>query len=64
MPVDAVPDFIALLGYTDDAALLMAAIQSVRANLRSDHYDRARETLDGLSKSPEQGDSGDGRATG
>jgi uncharacterized membrane protein YkvA (DUF1232 family) len=64
MPVDAVPDFIALLGYTDDAALLMAAIQSVRANLRSDHYDRARETLDGLAKSPEQGDSGDGRATG
>jgi uncharacterized membrane protein YkvA (DUF1232 family) len=64
MPVDAVPDFVALLGFTDDAAVLMAAVQTVRANLRPDHYDRARETLAGLGRSPEQGDGGDSRATG
>ena len=61
MPVDAVPDFIALLGFTDDAAMLMAAVQTVRANLRPDHYDRARETLANLAEQPEQDD---GRATG
>jgi uncharacterized membrane protein YkvA (DUF1232 family) len=64
MPVDTVPDFIALLGFTDDAALLLAAIQSVRANLRPDHYDHARETLAGLGGTPHQGDGGGNRATG
>ena len=63
MPVDAVPDFIALLGFTDDAAVLMAAVQTVRANLRPDHYDRARETLAGFGGSPEQGDGDGSRAT-
>jgi uncharacterized membrane protein YkvA (DUF1232 family) len=64
MPVDAVPDFIALLGFTDDAAVLMAAVQTVRANMRPDHYDRARETLANLAQSPEQADGGDSRAAG
>jgi uncharacterized membrane protein YkvA (DUF1232 family) len=64
MPVDAVPDFIALLGFTDDAALLMAAVQTVRANLRPDHYDRARETLAGLAEPAEREDGGDSWATG
>jgi uncharacterized membrane protein YkvA (DUF1232 family) len=64
MPVDAVPDFIALLGFTDDAAVLMAAIQTVRANLRPDHYDRARETLASLARSAEREDGGESRATG
>jgi uncharacterized membrane protein YkvA (DUF1232 family) len=64
MPVDAVPDFLALLGFTDDAAVLMAAVQTVRANLRPGHYDRARKTLAGLAESPDQGNGGDSRATG
>jgi uncharacterized membrane protein YkvA (DUF1232 family) len=64
MPIDAVPDFIALLGFTDDAAVLMAAIQTVRANLRPDHYDRARETLASLAGSAEREDGGESRATG
>src|SRR4051812_31805515 len=64
MPVDAVPDFIALLGFTDDAALLMAAVQTVRANLRPDHYAKARETLAGLEQAPEQGNAGNSRTAG
>jgi uncharacterized membrane protein YkvA (DUF1232 family) len=64
MPVDAVPDFVALLGFTDDAAVLMAAIQTVRVNMRPDHYDRARETLKGLGPSPERGHGGDSRVPG
>jgi uncharacterized membrane protein YkvA (DUF1232 family) len=57
MPVDAVPDFLALLGFTDDAAVLMAAVQTVRANLRPDHYEKARETLSNLAEQPERDDS-------
>jgi uncharacterized membrane protein YkvA (DUF1232 family) len=64
MPADAVPDFIALLGFTDDAALLMAAVQTVRTHMRPDHYAKARETLAGLDQPSEQGDTGGGRATG
>ena len=45
MPFDIVPDFILGLGFTDDAAVLLAAFRTVRDNIRPEHYDRARETL-------------------
>ncbi|ALN71665.1 YkvA family protein [Aureimonas sp. AU20] len=45
LPFDAIPDFIAGLGYTDDAAVLLAALAAVRNNIRPEHYDRAREVL-------------------
>ncbi|HEY0833950.1 MAG TPA: YkvA family protein [Azospirillum sp.] len=46
LPFDAVPDWLLIAGFTDDAAVLMAAIQAVRANLRPEHYDKARAALD------------------
>ncbi|WP_285294283.1 YkvA family protein [Aureimonas altamirensis] len=46
MPADLVPDLMPLIGFTDDAAVLMAAITAVRANIRPEHYDRARALLD------------------
>lgn len=45
LPTDMMPDFIAVLGFTDDAAVLMAAVQAVRSHLRPDHYERARVAL-------------------
>ncbi|NYZ15334.1 DUF1232 domain-containing protein [Azospirillum sp. RWY-5-1] len=45
MPADLVPDWLLVVGFTDDAAVVMAAIQAVRANLRPEHYDRARAAL-------------------
>lgn len=45
LPFDVIPDFIAGLGYADDAAVLMAAFSAVRSNIRPEHYDKARETL-------------------
>lgn len=45
MPVDLVPDWLLAIGFTDDAAAIMAALQAVRANLRPEHYDRARAAL-------------------
>lgn len=45
MPMDALPDFIMVLGYTDDAAVLFAAIRAVSSALRPDHYEQADATL-------------------
>ena len=44
-PADVIPDMIAGLGYTDDAAVLMAAIKAIGSNLRPGHRERAREAL-------------------
>ncbi len=46
MPLDVIPDFIAGLGYTDDAAVLIAAIKAIRNNLRPEHHDKARKFLE------------------
>jgi len=45
LPFDVVPDFIVGLGFTDDAAVLLAALTAVRSNIRPEHYEKARETL-------------------
>ena len=49
VPTDIVPDFVAGLGFTDDAAVLAAAIGLVSGNLKDCHYARARAAL-GISK--------------
>jgi uncharacterized membrane protein YkvA (DUF1232 family) len=45
LPFDAVPDFMAVFGYGDDAAVLAAAIATAGAHLRSSHREAARESL-------------------
>ncbi len=45
VPTDVIPDFIAGLGYTDDAAVLIAATKAIRDNLRPEHIAKAREFL-------------------
>lgn len=45
IPFDAVPDFFAGLGFTDDAAVLAAAIRAVALHLKPHHYARARKSL-------------------
>ena len=44
-PTDVIPDFIAAMGYTDDAAVLMAALRAVGSNLKPHHRERARRFL-------------------
>ncbi|MCZ6773355.1 MAG: DUF1232 domain-containing protein, partial [Proteobacteria bacterium] len=46
MPADVIPDFIAGLGYTDDAAVLIAALKAIRDHLRPEHRDKARKFLE------------------
>ncbi|MBY6262404.1 DUF1232 domain-containing protein [Azospirillum sp. 412522] len=45
MPVDAVPDWLLIAGFTDDAAVLAAAVHTVRANLNPTHWGRAKQAL-------------------
>jgi uncharacterized membrane protein YkvA (DUF1232 family) len=44
-PIDLIPDFVAGLGYTDDAAVLAAAIGLVSGHIRQTHRHRARAVL-------------------
>jgi uncharacterized membrane protein YkvA (DUF1232 family) len=46
IPVDMLPDFIAWLGFTDDAAVIYAAIRTVNAHIKDSHRSRAREWLE------------------
>lgn len=45
LPVDAIPDFIAGFGFTDDATVLMAAIGLVSSHLKPGHRALARKAL-------------------
>ena len=45
LPTDVIPDMIFGLGFTDDAAVLMAAITAVRAHITPAHRAAAREAL-------------------
>ena len=49
LPFDLLPDFIAVLGFTDDAAVLYAAIRTVMPHIRDDHRALARDAIDRLS---------------
>jgi uncharacterized membrane protein YkvA (DUF1232 family) len=44
-PIDVIPDFIAGLGYTDDAAVLAAVIALVARHMKPSHHARARAAL-------------------
>jgi uncharacterized membrane protein YkvA (DUF1232 family) len=45
LPADTIPDFILGLGFTDDVAVLTAAIAAVRAHITPAHRLAAREAI-------------------
>ncbi len=45
LPVDAIPDFVFGLGFTDDLAVLTAAITAVRAHITPAHRLAAKEAI-------------------
>ncbi|MGA2566680.1 MAG: YkvA family protein [Pseudolabrys sp.] len=45
LPVDAIPDVLPVIGFTDDAAVLAAAIKLVANNIRPAHREAARNAL-------------------
>jgi uncharacterized membrane protein YkvA (DUF1232 family) len=48
MPFDLIPDFIAGIGYSDDAAVFFAAFRAISKHIRPEHRARAREALEAL----------------
>ena len=55
MPIDAIPDVIAGLGFTDDAAVLALAIRMVASHMKPKHRDQAQQAL--ADKLPATGDT-------
>ena len=45
LPFDAIPDYLPVIGYTDDAAVLAAAINLVMTHITPDHREAARRAL-------------------
>lgn len=45
MPMDAIPDLFPVIGFTDDAAVIAAALAAVRAGINDTHREKAREAL-------------------
>lgn len=48
LPIDAIPDVMPVLGFTDDAAVLATAIKLVAGSIRPEHRDAARRRLDNI----------------
>ncbi len=53
MPADVIPDFIAGLGFTDDASVFLAAITAVGGHVKDRHRDKAREFLEKPAPPPD-----------
>jgi uncharacterized membrane protein YkvA (DUF1232 family) len=50
MPVDVIPDFLLVAGFTDDASVMLAAITTVAAHIRPDHRRKAADALRTLNR--------------
>jgi uncharacterized membrane protein YkvA (DUF1232 family) len=49
LPIDIVPDFIAWLGFTDDAAVLYAALRTVAPHIKAAHRAQAKTAIDRMA---------------
>jgi uncharacterized membrane protein YkvA (DUF1232 family) len=50
LPTDAIPDVLPVLGFTDDAALLAAAIKLMASHIRPEHRAAAKDKFAEFSK--------------
>ncbi|MGL4438953.1 MAG: YkvA family protein, partial [Bosea sp. (in: a-proteobacteria)] len=48
LPIDAIPDIIPLFGFSDDAAVIAAALAAVASELKPVHREKARAVLDDI----------------
>ena len=51
-PLDILPDFLPIVGLTDDAAVLAGAIRLVWGNIKPEHREAAHQTLERLKDAP------------
>lgn len=54
MPIDAIPDIFAGIGFTDDAAVFAALIATLGANIKRRHRDAASDTVERLKDKHER----------
>jgi uncharacterized membrane protein YkvA (DUF1232 family) len=52
LPGDLIPDFLPVLGFTDDAAVLYAALRTIGGAIRDEHRDQARAAIGRLAGTP------------
>ena len=52
LPIDFLPDLLPLIGFTDDAAVLLAAVRLVAGNIRPEHRGAARAALARIREQP------------
>src|SRR5688572_25528783 len=45
LPIDAIPDFMLGLGFTDDAAIIVAALTAAKVHITDGHREKARAWL-------------------
>jgi len=55
LPVDMTPDLLPLIGFGDDAAVLMGALRLLSGHVQPHHYDAARDALGRLRGEPAEG---------
>jgi uncharacterized membrane protein YkvA (DUF1232 family) len=58
LPADMVPDFIAGLGFTDDAGVLLTAVRAVGGEIKPRHRDQAEAALSDVSPADVTGPAG------
>jgi uncharacterized membrane protein YkvA (DUF1232 family) len=46
MPDDLIPDYIPVIGYTDDAAVIAGAVKLVTSHIKPEHRQAAQRTLE------------------
>ena len=45
LPIDIIPDMLAVVGFSDDVAVLTAAFAAISGQIKETHYTKADETL-------------------
>ena len=50
LPMDAIPDIFAVVGFTDDIAVLTAALAMIRAHITMEHYDAADAAIEAMKQ--------------
>ena len=53
LPFDFVPDMLPILGFGDDAAVLVTALRMVSGHVRSEHREAAKAKLASLADTPD-----------